>query len=112
MEERRRDLMRRRLFDLEKEASRLYAELATLKSDHLPGTYVIADAGPHSVLLPATAVCELVRLVDCNPLPHAPEHVLGTFLYRGTVVVVIDLARYLGSPHEPRLDAHVIVLSS
>ena len=104
--------MRRRLYELEREASRLYADLTSARGERLPGDYLLADAGSHSVLVPVAAVAELVRLVDYVPLPNAPPFVLGTFLYRGTVVTVVDLARYLGTPHEPRLDAHVIVLSS
>ena len=117
--------MRRRLFELEREAASLYSELSTLRGDRLPGMYLLAEAGRHSVHIPASGVCELVRLVEYAPLPKSPDHVMGTFLYRGTVVVVIDLARYLSgpepaaelrpgnsSPHEPRLDAHVIVLAS
>src|SRR5262249_21751592 len=113
MVERRRDLVRRRLFELEREAAKLYGELATLRgSERLPGTYLLVDVGQQSMLLPASAVCEIVRVVDYTPLPNAPPHILGTFLYRGTVVVVIDLARYLGTAHEIPLDAHVIVLAS
>ena len=106
--------MRRRLFELEQEASKLYAELGTLQANEpLPGTYLVVAAGPFEVVVPATAVCEVVRLVEYTPLPATPPHVLGTFLYRGTAVVAIDLARYLGAvAHEPKLDAHVAVLAS
>jgi purine-binding chemotaxis protein CheW len=57
-------------------------------------------------------VVEIVRLVECSPIPKAPPHVLGTFLYRGEPVVALDPSRYLGGRGEPRLDAHLVVLGA
>ena len=113
MSERRQDLMRRRLFELEQEAARLYVELGKLgANERLPGTYMVVEAGRFEAVVPASAVCEIVRLVEYLPAPGAPAHVLGSFIYRGTPVVAIDLARYFGAEHEPALDAHVAVLAS
>ncbi|MFN0063730.1 MAG: chemotaxis protein CheW [Myxococcaceae bacterium] len=113
MPERRRDLMRRRLFELEREAFELYAELSKLHvNDRLPGTYLVVESGGFGAVIPASAVCEIVRLVECTPLPSVPSFVRGTFIYRGTVVLAVDLSRYLGAPQELQMDAHMIVLAA
>jgi hypothetical protein len=38
--------------------------------------------------------------------------VLGSFVHRGTAVIAIDLARWLGAEREPELDAHLVVLGA
>jgi purine-binding chemotaxis protein CheW len=78
----------------------------------LPGLYVVLEVGATSAMVPAAVVGEIVRLVEFTPIPRAPSHVLGTFLYRGEPAVGIDLARLVGQERLPSLDAHVVVLDT
>ncbi len=95
---------------LEDELGRLRRELADLSGMHrLPGLYLTLEVVDTHVLIPSEMVQEVVRLVELQPLPGAPEHVSGTFLYRGTSAIVVDLALMLGVRREPGLDAHLVV---
>jgi len=46
--------------------------------------------------LPSGSVRELARAVQIIPVPNAPEQVEGVIDYRGKIVPVLDLRRYLG----------------
>ncbi|MGI5862917.1 MAG: chemotaxis protein CheW [Myxococcales bacterium] len=108
-----RQALRRRLHELEAELVRTQAELVALGvGEPLPGVYVVFDVGPLSAVLPAALVFEIVRLVEFTPLPQAPAHVSGSFLYRGEPAVGIDLATLVGHPRLAPLDAHVMVLAT
>ncbi|MFP2964255.1 chemotaxis protein CheW [Myxococcus sp. 1LA] len=106
----RRLSVEERLGQLEAEQARLRQELASLAGElRLPGMYLTVDAAGTSALLDAETVQEVVRLVELEPLPGAPAHVAGTFVYRGSPAVVVDLAALLGVKREASLDAHLIV---
>lgn len=106
--------LRRRLGQLEAELANVYAQLSQLgPGETLPGLYLLIETYGFRAALPASQVLEIVRLVETTPLPCAPAHVLGTFLYRGEPVVALDLDRFVGAPAgEPELDAHMIVLAA
>lgn len=107
----RRASVEQRLASLEAEQARLRRELAELGGAvRLPGLFLTLEAAGAVALLPSEAVQEVVRLVAIEPLPGAPAHVSGTFVYRGTPAVVVDLATLLGVRREPELDAHLVVL--
>lgn len=109
----RRATVEQRLASLEAEQARLRRELATLGGAvRLPGLYLTLEAADHAALLPADAVQEVVRLVALDALTGAPPHVVGTFLYRGTPAVVVDLAVLLGVRREPDIEAHLVVCGS
>ncbi|ATB47037.1 chemotaxis protein CheW [Corallococcus macrosporus] len=106
----RRLSVEERLGQLEAEQARLRQELASLAGElRLPGMYLTVDAAGTSALLDAESVQEVVRLVELEPLPGAPAHVAGTFVYRGSPAVVVDLAALLGVKREASLDAHLVV---
>lgn len=106
----RRASVEQQLAMLEAEQARLRRELATLGGAvRLPGLFLTVEAAGATALLPSEAVQEVVRLVAMEPLPGAPPHVCGTFLYRGTPAVAVDLAALLGVRREPALDAHRVV---
>lgn len=106
----RRTSVQERLGALEAEQARLRQELVSLSGElRLPGLYLTLDAAGTSALLVADAVQEVVRLVELEPLPGAPPHVAGTFIYRGSPAVAVDLAVLLGVKREPALDAHLVI---
>lgn len=78
----------------------------------LPGMHLAVEVAGHRALLPAGRVLEVVPLVPLSPLPRPAPHVRGAFLYRGQPAVTLDLASLAGVPHEPELDAHLVVLAS
>ena len=107
----RRFSVEERLRQLEEEQARLRQELTMLAGGELrlPGMYLTVDAAGTSALMDTESVQEVVRLVELEPLPGAPEHVAGTFVYRGSPAVVVDLAALLGVKREASLDAHLVV---
>ncbi len=106
----RRASVEQRLASLEVEQARLRRELAELGgSVRLPGLYLTVEVAGSAALLPAEAVREVVRLVAVQPIPGAPRHVMGTFLYRGMPAVAVDLAALLGVQREPALESHLVV---
>lgn len=110
--ERKRAELRRRLMQLESEMEEAQREYAALgPGEALPGLYLVLEIGGHPAAIPAACVIQIVRLVECSPLPRAPAHVLGTFLYRGEPVLAVDPARFLGSAEELRLDAQLVLIS-
>ena len=110
----RRKELRQRLRQLEVELAGVHSELARLgPGEAMPGLYVLIDLGDHVAALPSSLVLEVVRLVKTTPLPEAPAHVLGTFVYRGEPALALDLKRYLGmTDQEPDVDSHMVVLST
>jgi purine-binding chemotaxis protein CheW len=108
----KRSELRRRLRQIEDDLTKAQSELVSLgEGERLPGLFLIFEVAGFAAALPVSRVAEIVRLVECSPLPKAPPHVLGTFVYRGDPIVTVDLAVYLGTTKgEPRLDAHVVVI--
>lgn len=105
--------LRRRLAHLEAEYARVCDQVAKESSASetvLPGLFLCVRVGKASLLVPASMVGEVVRVVACAPVPAAAAHVLGSFLYRGTPAVAIDLARLFGSELEHSVDARMLVL--
>jgi purine-binding chemotaxis protein CheW len=97
---------------LEGRLRRAQQELSALGGDVMPGAHLLLAIDGRRGLLAAHRVAEVVQLVAMAPLPGAPSQVAGTFLHRGTPVVVADLATLLGSSRQPALDAQIVVLSS
>ncbi|GHG73791.1 chemotaxis protein CheW [Comamonas sp. JC664] len=106
----RRLSVEERLRELETEKTRLRQELTSLAGElRLPGMYLTVDAAGTSALMDTESVQEVVRLVELEPLPGAPAHIAGTFVYRGSPAVVVDLSVLLGVKREASLDAHLVV---
>jgi chemotaxis signal transduction protein len=107
----RKHELQQRLKALQEEFARLQTEMASVGAgESLPGLYLVVEVQGFAAALSSASVAEIVRLVETQPLPQAPQYVLGTFLYRGEPVLAVDLARYLGRDGEPALDAHVLVM--
>lgn len=96
---------------LEEELRRAQARLLAQGGAALPGVHLVVEAAGHRGLLASARVVEVVPLVETQPLPGAPPHVLGTFVCRGTPVVAVDLAALLGARRPPALDARIVVLA-
>lgn len=95
---------------MENEVARLRRELVHLGGEHrLPGLFLTVEVAGTQVLLPSDSVQEVVRLVELQPLPGAPDHVMGAFIYRGVSALTVDLATLMGVRREPSLDAHLVV---
>jgi purine-binding chemotaxis protein CheW len=106
----RRASVQQRLISLENEVTRLRRELVHLGGEHrLPGLFLTVEVAGTQVLLPSDSVQEVVRLVELQPLPGAPAHVIGAFIYRGVSALAVDLAALMGVKREPSLDAHLVV---
>ncbi len=106
----RRASVQQRLISLENEVARLRRELVQLGGEHrLPGLFLTVEVAGTQVLLPSDSVQEVVRLVELQPLPSAPSHVMGAFIYRGVSALAVDLAALMGVRREPSLDAHLVV---
>ena len=102
-----------RLRELESEFSQIQGQLSKLAAgEALPGQYLVLEVGDRAAAVPATRVREIVRLVAWTPLPNAPSHVLGTFLYRGEPAIAVDLSAFLGHAIEPSVDAHVVLVEA
>lgn len=109
----RRASVQQRLSLLENELIQLRQELVHLGEEtRLPGLFLTLEVAKAQALLPSEVVQEVVRLVEIQPLPGAPAHVAGVFIYRGTSAIVVDLAALLGVHREPSLDAHLVVCSA
>jgi len=68
--------------------------------------------GNDSYGLDSARIVEVIPLVQFRPVPHTPAYVPGCFLYRGTMVPVIDLSMLLsGHPARQRLGTRVIVVN-
>ncbi len=96
--------LERELFELERSLSHLGAE------SRRQGLHLVVEAGGHRALLEGRAVVQIARLVEFTPIPGAPPAVLGGFVRRGAPGVAIDLAAVFGSPREPDLDAHLVIV--
>jgi chemotaxis-related protein WspB len=63
----------------------------------------------------AVEVASLVAVVPCptlRPVPHAPAHVLGVFVYHGQVVPIVDAGRLFGGePCPDRMSSRVLLIS-
>ncbi|MCK8601653.1 chemotaxis protein CheW [Desulfoferrobacter suflitae] len=56
-------------------------------------------------------VVEVVPVVNCKPVPHAPSHVAGLLSYRGDIVPVVDLSALIGgAPARHLLSTRVILV--
>ena len=108
----KRRRLRRRLAALQGALARAQGELAAVGTgESLPGLHLLVEVAGLRGLVSDALVVEVVRLVECVPLPGMPRHVLGSFLHRGRPALAVDLASVLGSDREPPLDAHVVVLA-
>lgn len=104
----RRQAMVGELRAAEEACQRLRAGLLELGAEaRLPGTHPVARVGAARVVVPGGRVAEIAAVVACDPMPAAPAHVVGSFLWRGRPAVAIDLAARLGgrpcSSHEDLL---------
>jgi purine-binding chemotaxis protein CheW len=100
----------RTLQRLQGELAETEAALLSLGADELPGIHLVVEVSGHLAALPGGRVRMVVPLLATQPVPEAPPEVLGTFVLRGALVTVLDLARRLGIQREPSLDAAIVVL--
>jgi chemotaxis signal transduction protein len=105
----------RRLERLEREVSRLRAELLPERRiEELPEVLdvLVAIVAGRLVALPLDAVLEVIPRVPFVPLPDAPPHMAGHMRWRGAHVPVVD-ATFLWTGHclaPRRLEDRVVVV--
>lgn len=105
--------LRARLARLDAEAAEVRAALVREGfTEEASARFLSVRAGEAAALVPAAAVREIVRLIAFTPLPDSPDHVLGSFLYRGQPLAAVSLPRLLGARAEPSLDAHLIIFEA
>lgn len=69
--------------------------------------------GEQNYAIPTRHVVEVTPLVSLRTIPQAPPHVAGVCNYRGQIVPVIDLSKYLiDFPCEPRLSTRIVFLQA
>jgi purine-binding chemotaxis protein CheW len=75
-----------------------------------PAYLLIISIGERTAAFPVERVVELFRMVAIEPLPDAPEWILGVVNLRGTLVPVADLRMRLGLGARPYgLDTPMII---
>ena len=73
--------------------------------------FLLFSVGPARYALPVDRIVEIVPLVDVQPIPQAPDPVLGLMNYRGRPVPVIDLRlQFLREPSERNLSTRIVVV--
>jgi len=69
------------------------------------------EVGSDRVAVDVRRVREVVPRVRLNPLSGGPSWVAGMFVYRGRVIPVIDLHRFIGAGEcPPHLSSRIILL--
>ena len=108
---------RRREF-MEHLASRLVipeppdAENGLLEDEEDEGrdAYLAVRIGTETLAIPVTVVEEVIMVPELTPVPRAPAPILGVFLYRGTLIPMLDAAALLESePEHPPARAVVML---
>lgn len=75
-----------------------------------PTSFLIFSLDDRRYALTLDAVVRVVRLVDINQLPRAPDIVLGVIDVVGAILPVINVRRRLGLPERaPRLNDVLII---
>jgi chemotaxis-related protein WspB len=70
------------------------------------------QVGDEKYLLAAKQVVEVIPLVQCRHIPHAPPEVAGVCDCHGTPVPVVDLsAMLLGIPARQRMSTRIVVVN-
>jgi len=96
---------------LEEEIQQVEQRLLSFGGETLPGVHLVIEAAGCRALLSSNRVVEVVRLVATTPVPGAARHVHGTFLWRRTPVIAVDLRKLLGAADEPGLEAQMVILT-
>ncbi|MDR1000868.1 MAG: chemotaxis protein CheW [Clostridiales bacterium] len=56
---------------------------------------------------------EIMRNVyEVTPMPHANQYVEGVFKQRGTIITIIDLAKYLGLPPSTSIENDILIVTN
>ncbi|MCM8800884.1 MAG: chemotaxis protein CheW [Candidatus Omnitrophica bacterium] len=71
---------------------------------------VIFKIGKEEFGVDISQVREIVRLLDITYMPKAPSFIEGVVNLRGQIVAIIDLAKRLGIPSNPRGDSTRIIV--
>ncbi len=103
-----------RLRDLEAETSGLVRRLREAPEVELVGAHLVLEAGGKEVLLSASAVDEVVRLVALHPVAGVSAAVAGAFTCRGRSLFALELGALLEDrpASSAHLDAHLVVLDT
>jgi chemotaxis signal transduction protein len=90
--------------DLESELSDLWRQLVDSSVNLSTGRTLSAlevTVRDQRCLVPVDAVCEVLQMVWPQPIPDAPEWLLGSFEYAGNVVPMVDLGKRFGGDRTP-----------
>lgn len=74
--------------------------------------FLVFQLGKERYALQAKSVVEVVPLLRCKRLPHAPKGIAGVCNYRGTPIPVVDLSELtLGRRAIERLSTRLIIVN-
>ena len=72
--------------------------------------FLVFQIGKDAYAIDVARVIELLPLVRCKQIPHAPPGLAGLFNYHGALVPLIDLTELaLGRPSERKMSTRIIV---
>lgn len=76
-----------------------------------PMVFLVFAIGNERYVLESRQVVEVVPRVELWQVPKAPAYCAGVFIYRGTLVPVLDLCQLMHSrPCPPRLSTRIILV--
>ena len=74
--------------------------------------FLLFQLGKDQYALDAGQVVEVLPLINCKRIPHAPSCVAGVFNYHGTPVPLIDLTELaLGRSSQTKLSTRIVVVN-
>lgn len=75
------------------------------------GTFLNFMLDDALMAIPVERVREILDAREINPLPQAPDYIMGFIDLRGDSIVVVDLRTLIGRPHKKDdLDTRIVVL--
>lgn len=106
--------LRARLRHLEVETSGLLRQLREAPEAELAGPHLVLVAGRQELLLSASLVHEVVRVVSLQPVAGAAPAVAGSFICRGRSLFAVELGALLEhrAAVPAHLDAHLVLLGT
>ena len=73
---------------------------------------LLFNLGQDRYAIETSQILEVISMVNLQKVPHVPDYVLGTFIYRGLITPVIDLRKLIqGEPCQIRLSTRIIIVN-
>ena len=65
---------------------------------------------PYQFLLHITQLQEVIPFPEVDPVPQAPDYILGVFPLRGTIYTLLSLPSLMGFSAEPQKNCQVVIV--